>query len=337
MDSPGATPLEAFVPVLTWAGSRPSIAEIHTWHEALHDAVASLMPAELVACWLYPARGGVVLVGPPSLTAEVLSPPLAEPLVPQEGLFTLEDQLRAGGYQSAMAIPIRAEVQDVGLLLVGAFADNAYTLYDQRKLHRVAAQLSTCCRRLASYPWVRPRAVGTDHNSTVTGVTEGLLEAMRRARNGSDLVQLASDALALQLPHDRLELIAVAPAPDCWALVGGERGSVASLSIDPDAAEGIDALAHRLGSRAIGRVSDLRDIDSRWPSSYDSRSAERTHSVLAARLEVGDELVGWLWLGSETPDFFREEDEAVARLAAELLAPRVAAWAARAELAGAWS
>lgn len=337
MDAPGATPLEAFVPVLTWAGSRPSLAEIHTWHEALHDAVASLMPAELVACWLYPARGGAVLVGPPSLTAEVLSPPLAEPLVPQEGLFALEDQLRAGGYQSAMAIPIRAEVQDVGLLLVGAFTENAYTLYDQRNLHRVAAQLSTCCRRLASYPWVRPRAAGTDHNSTVTGVTEGLLEAMRRARNGSDLVQLASDALAIQLPHDRLELIAVAPAPDCWALLGGERGTVTSLTLDHEATDAIDSLMHKLGSRSLGRVDDLRDLDARWPSANGSRAADRMHGVLAARLEVGDELVGWLWFGSETPGYFRDEDEAVARLAAELLAPRVAAWAARAELAGAWS
>lgn len=337
MDSHGAAPLEAFIPVLTWAGARPSIAEIHTWHEALHDAVASLMPAELVACWLYPARGGAVLVGPPSLTADIVSPPLAEPLVPQEALFALEDQLKAGGYQSAMAIPIRSEVQDVGMLLVGAFADNAYTRHDQRTLHRVAAQLATCCRRLASYPWVRPRAIGTDHNSTVAGVTEGLLEAMRRARNGSDLVQLASDALALQLPHDRLELIAVAPAPDCWALLGTERGSVRSLTLGQDAADSIDGLVHRLGSRALGRVGELRDIDVRWPITGDSRAGERLHSLLAARLEVGEELVGWLWFGSETPKYFREEDEAVARLAAELLAPRVAAWAARAELAGAWS
>ncbi len=337
MRSSGVTPLEVFVPVLTWAGVRPSLAELHTWHEALHDAVAGLMPAELLACWLYPARGGSVLVGPTALTPDLLSPPRAEPLVPQEGLFALEDLLRASRYRSAMAIPIRAEVQDVGVLLVGAFAEDAYRLSDHRTLSRVAAQLSTCCRRLAAYPWVRPRAVGTDHNSTVTAVTEGLLDAMRRARNGSELVQLASDALTLQLPHDRVELIAVAPAPDCWALVGGERGTAAPLTLDAQATDAIDALLHRLGSRSLARVADLRDLDVRWPVATDSRVADRLHSVLAARLEVGGQLVGWLWFGSETPDFFRDEDEGVARLAAELLAPRVAAWAARAELAGAWS
>ena len=337
MDAPGATPLEAFVPVLTWAGARPSLSELNTWHEALHDAIGSLMPAELMACWLYPARGGSVLVGPGSLTQDILTPPLAEPLVPQEGLFRLEDQLRSAGYRSAMALPIRAEMQDVGLLLVGSFSEDAYRLSDQRALHRVAAQLATCCRRLAAYSWVRPRPAGLDHNGTVTGVTEGLLEAMRRARNGSELVQLASDALTLQLPHDRLELIAVAPAPDCWALVGVERGSLASLTLDHDAADAIDGLVHRLGSRSLDRISDLRDIDVRWPVTADPRATARLRGVLAARLEVGDELVGWLWFGSEATSYFRDEDEAVAHLAAQLLAPRVAAWAARAELAGAWS
>ena len=32
---------------------------------------------------------------------------------------------------------------------------------------------------------------------------------------------------------------------------------------------------------------------------------------MAARLDIGDEFVGWLCLGSETPAWFREEDEAV--------------------------
>lgn len=336
MDSPKPAPLEAFVPVLTWSGTRPSLPELNSWHEALQDAVASLMPAELVACWLYPARGGSVLVGPSGLTEDLLSPPLAEPLVPQEGLYSLEDQLLAGGYKSAMAVPIRSEVQDVGLLLVGAITENAYRPSDQRNLHRVASQLATCCRRLASYPWVRPRTAGTDRNSTVAGVTEGILEAMRRARTGSDLVQLASDALTLQLPHDRVELIAVAPAPECWALVRAERGATRSLTLDSEATDGIDGLMHRLGSRSLGRFADLRDIDVRWPSLGEERVADRLRSALAVRLEVGDELVGWLWIGSETPDFFREEDEPVARLVAELLAARVAVWAARAELAGAW-
>ncbi|MEP6590868.1 MAG: hypothetical protein ABJC19_06780 [Gemmatimonadota bacterium] len=308
-----------------------------SWHEALHDAVGTLMPADLLACWIYPARGGSVLVGPSTLTADQLSPPPAEPLVHQEGLFALEDHLRAAGYLSSMALPIRAEMQDVGLIVVGSFAAGAYELSHQRTLHRVTAQVATCCRRLAAHPWVRPRPAGLDPNGIVAGVTEGILEAMRRARNGSELGQLMSDALALQLPHDRVEVIAVAPAPDCWALLANERGGMHALSLGLEASDAIDGLVHRLGARELARIEDLRAVDVRWPVTTDPRVGDRLRSVLAARLEVAGELVGWLWFGSETPGFFREDDEPIARLAAELVSSRVAAWAARAELAGAWS
>jgi hypothetical protein len=52
---------------------------------------------------------------------------------------------------------------------------------------------------------------------------------------------------------------------------------------------------------------------------------------------VAGEFVGWLALASETPNWFSADDEPVARLGARILAGRVAAWQARAELAGAWS
>ncbi|MES1259707.1 MAG: hypothetical protein ABUL71_03865, partial [Gemmatimonadota bacterium] len=106
--------------------------------------------------------------------------------------------------------------------------------------------------------------------------------------------------------------------------------------MDPDAIDAIDGLVHMFGSRELLRVSDLREIDRTWPASTDHRGAERLRSVLAARLEVGGEFVGWLCLGSETVNWFRDEDETVARLAAGVLASRVAAWQMKAELAGVW-
>lgn len=336
MDAP-TPPSDLFVPVLAWPGRRPSLAELTTWHEALRGAVANLMPVELLACWLYPSRGGSVLVGPPGLAADHLEPPPAEPLVAQEALFGLEDRIAQGGYRSVMAVPIRAEVQDVGLLVVASFEENAHTLAEQRALHRVAAQLATSFRRLAAQPWVIPNPVGEEHNAIIAGVTEGLLDAMTRSRDGSELVQLCSDALANQIPHDRLELLAVAPAPDCWALVGLDRAVAPRWHVEPDAGDAIDGLVHHFGARELLRLTDLRAIDRTWPASSDRRTAERLRSVLAARLEVSGEFVGWLCLASEAVDWFRPEDEAVARLAARILAPRVAAWQAKAELAGAWS
>ncbi len=337
MDPETISQTEVFVPVLAWPGRRPSLGELRTWHEALRGAVGSAMPLDLLACWLYPSRGGSVLVGPAALADDDIEPPPAEPLVTQEGLFALEDRIARGGYQSVMAIPIRSEVQDVGLLLVGSFEADAYRLSHQRILHRAAAQLATSCRRLAAQPWVIPAPAGEEHNTIVTRVTEGLLEAMARGRDGSELVQLCSDALANQLPHDFLELIAAAPAPDCWTLLGLDRTTTARWQLDTDSADAIDSMVHHFGGREIVRVGDVRDGSQVWPASADRRSADRVRSVLGARLEVAGEFVGWLCLASETPDWFSAEDESVARLASQILAPRVAAWEARAELAGVWS
>ncbi|MBK7593921.1 MAG: GAF domain-containing protein [Gemmatimonadetes bacterium] len=335
MDADDSQPSDALVPVLTWPGRRPSLADLGTWHEALTNTVAGLVAADIVALWLYPSRGGAVLIGPSGLSAERMPPPPAEPLVSQEGLYALEDRLRAAGYSSVLAVPIRAEMQDVGLLLIGSLRNDAHTLADLRLLHRTAAQLATACRRLAAFSWVVPGPVADERSAIIANVTEGVLEAIGRAREGGDLVQLVSDALSNQVPHDRCELIAVAPAPDCWALLSSSRSTSGRITLDAETTDAVDALVFHLGSRSVARIPDLRFSETPWPSLPGSHP-QRVRSLLAARLDIGDEFVGWLCLGSETPAWFREEDEAVAQLAARILAARVAGWTAKAELRGAW-
>ncbi len=325
-----------FVPVLAWPGRRPSYREVATWHEALGAAVSTVLPHDLLALWLHPSRGGSVLLGPAALVADKIDPPPAEPLIAQEELFRLEDRFRSGGYASVMAVPIRSEVQDVGLLVAASLGDGAYGLHDSRTLHRIAAELGSSCRRLAAYPWIVPPPEAEDPTAVIAVVAETILDAMDQARDGTDLVQLLSDAMSNQLPHDRLELVAVAPAPDCWAMVGEGRTPSRSLTVDSAGSDAIDAVVHSLGARSVVRIDDLRTLGIAWPSGTDQRGATRTTSMLAARLEVGGEMVGWLWFGSEAPRWFAEGDESVARLAARIIAPRVAAWAARAEMAGAW-
>jgi GAF domain-containing protein len=329
-------PLEAFVPALAWGGRRPSLAELATWHEALRDAVGQILPLDLLACWLLPSRGGSLLIGPAELAADEIPIPNAEPLVGQEPLFQLEDRIRAGGYRAVMAVPIRSEVQDVGLLAVGRFSEEPYTLADLRTLHRVAGMLATSCRRLAAQTWITPAVHADERPALVAGVAEAVLEAMDRSRTGGDLVQLASDAIGAQLPHDRFELLAVAPAPDCWALLGGEGPQHREIQLGAVDLDRIDALVHHLGSREVARIGDLRNLGLEWPGQHDRRGAERQQSLLAARLEVGGEMVGWLWLGHDSSGWFRDGDEDVARLVARLLSSRVATWTARHELAGAW-
>lgn len=338
MTTDDPVPLEAFVPALAWPGRRPSLAELATWHEALRDAVGQVLPLDLLASWLLPSRGGSLLVGPQGMAGEGLRVPLAEPLVTQEGLFRLEDRIRAAGYQTVMAVPIRSEVQDVGLLAVARFSGDEYRLADLRTLHRVAAMLATTCRRLAAQPWITPAIPAEERTAMVAAVTDAVLDAVDRARNGSELVLLASDALGAQVPHDRLDLAAVAPAPDCWALLGTEGLPVtAGLQLTPGDLDRIDAVVHHLGGRETLRIDDLHATGLEWPGSHDRRGAARQRSLCAARLAIGGEMVGWLWLGSDAPGWFSEADEETVRLAARLLAGRVAAWTARHELAGAWS
>lgn len=330
-------PDHVFVPTLAWPGRRPSLGELATWHEAMRDAVANLLPLDLVAFWILPTRGDALLVGPAALAADQLPVPSAEPLVGHEALFQLEDRVRAAGYASVMAVPIRAEVQDVGVLVVGSFDEDAYRLGHLRTLHRVAALLSTTCRRLAAQLWIVPAAAAEERTAMIAGVTSALLDASDRSRTGSDLVQLASDALAIQLPHDRLELLAVAPAPDCWTLLGTDGLPTRDVHLDATELDRVDALIHHLGGQESATVEDLHELQLLWPGAHDRRGADRQRAVCAARMEVGGELVGWLWLGSDSPGWFRDSDRDVAHLAARLLAARVATWAARQELAGAWA
>ena len=110
-----------------------------------------------------------------------------------------------------------------------------------------------------------------------------------------------------------------------------------TLQIDAEDLDRVDALVYHLGGNATVRIADLREQELAWPGSLDRRNADRQRGMLAARMEVAGELVGWLWLGSSSPGWFQETDEEVARLAARLLASRVATWSARHELAGAWS
>lgn len=336
MTSPDPAMLEAFVPTLAWGGRRPSLVELGTWHEALRDAVAQVLPLDLLACWLLPSRGGALLVGPAALAADAIPVPTAEPLVGQEAQFQLEDRIRAGGYRSVMVVPIRSEVQDVGLLAIARFNEEPYSLADLRTLHRIAAMLATSCRRLAAQTWITPAVHADTRPAVIAGVAEAVLEAMDRSRSGADLVQLTSDAIGVQLPHDRFELVAVAPAPDCWALLGNEGAPHHGVQLHAIDIDRVDAIVHHLGSRETMRIEDLKALGLEWPGTQDRRGAERQQSMCAARLEVGGEMVGWLWLGSDAPGWFHEGDEEVTRLVARLLASRVATWTARHELAGMW-
>ena len=52
------------IPLLRAEEGVPDQDVLATWHEALADSVGVELPHHLFALWLYPASGGVELIGP---------------------------------------------------------------------------------------------------------------------------------------------------------------------------------------------------------------------------------------------------------------------------------
>lgn len=319
-----------FIPVLHWPGHRPSLGDLRTWYEALSAAIGSVLPTDLVAVWVFPERGPPVLLGPPELDADDLRLPPANPLVATEALFALEDRVHAAGFRSVMAVPVRHGARDVGLLVLATFAADRLDRRSQRTLHRIADRIGPTCGRLAERPWLRPVPLTDDVGGGTCRVLEGMLEAVDHGRSVADLVQLTSDVLGAVLPHDRVEVIAPIRVPPAWSLLGTITGTA---PVDPGVVvtRRIEALVQHLGGRIATRVDRLEEYGLAWPGPPTAGRGGGAASLVAARLEVAGEFVGWLCLGSERPGWFRPEDEDTAVLAARLVAPRVAAWVARSD------
>src|SRR5712692_8767191 len=96
-------PAELLVPLLRTEGGAPDPVAIATWYLALGSA------------------GGVVLVGPQALAADRIGVPLPNPQLLQDDLFSLEQILRRAKYSSALAVPVRHDGRDVGVMLFGSF------------------------------------------------------------------------------------------------------------------------------------------------------------------------------------------------------------------------
>lgn len=322
-----------FVPVLCWRGHRPSVAELRTWFEALTGAVAAILPHDLLAGWILPHGGSPVLLGPAELSADHLQLPHADPLVHQESLFGLEDRVRRAGFRSVMAVPVRDGARDAGILVIASFADDRYDRLTLRTLHRLAAAVAPTCGRLARRPWLTPMPVTDDPERIACAVVTAMLEAIDQGRTIADLVQLTSDVLGNQLSHDRIEVIAARPSTGGWTLLSRTEGLEVT---EPGvvATRRIEALTQHLGGRIATRIGTLAHEGLSWPAPPEALRGGAVNSLLAARLEVAGEFLGWLCFGGERQDWFRAEDEEVAILTARLMAPRVAAWLARAQAEG---
>jgi hypothetical protein len=125
------------IPILRAGKGVPDRDDLATWHEALADAVGVELPHDLFALWLYPASGGVQLIGPEALAQDELAVPLPRPRVSDEAAERLAAVV-ARAYRSVMCLPIRLGPTDVGLLLVASLEPDRYDPDAREMLGHVA-------------------------------------------------------------------------------------------------------------------------------------------------------------------------------------------------------
>src|SRR4029077_21022957 len=74
MAAPSRKP-SPLIPILRAGDGMPDRDDLATWHEALAEAVGVEISHDLFALWLYPASGGVELIGPEALAQDDLPVP----------------------------------------------------------------------------------------------------------------------------------------------------------------------------------------------------------------------------------------------------------------------
>lgn len=312
---------ELLVPILRLGEGGGDAEALATWHQALSNALATDVPHDLLALWLYPTHGGVVLLGPEALAQDDLKVPLPAPQLQPQQLAILDEIVRDAGYRSAVSLPVRFGRRDVGLMLVASLGPDRYRGMELMVLRLAAQRLAPSLGRLARQ-W----------GGTAQGAerTAALLDAVAQATEAGTTPQSFAAALGQALerlvPHDRLELILAGPGGGRYYRLGEHVGG--PLWADPSLTLEAATLDLAGLSDAQGRVS-LADAgrERRWPRGYftalDPAGVE-LRAVVGARATGPTSLTAYLLLGSVGPDLYDEADADLLLRVARLIAPHVA-------------
>jgi len=336
------------IPILHPRTRLQDLDALRAWYEALADVLRLVIPADLLALWLYDEDGVPILIEPEALAEDNLLIPYAKPLTDERELALVEDRIRRAGYGSVLLRPIRHGGHDVGLLLLAAFEPYAHGEQASTLLAEATATMAPMVARVVSSgrsedlgtgaarghegPMVeddqgRPAShlVSAREGEPGTEVLAALADAIGGAGTPRDLMLALSFALQPYLPHDCYELL----VPDAEGEQHYRLGlhGHGTLWGDP-------ALAwprSRLDPAALfeGRDRLLLDDTERWggpplPELVTVRGPEAPpRSLIGVRLRVVERLTGYLLFGSAGPAFYREDDLVLLDRVGALLAPRV--------------
>jgi hypothetical protein len=324
---------EPLVPLLKVEQGLDDPDAVATWHAALSNALSSDLPHDLLALWLFPMNGGVVLLGPEALAQDELAIPLPSPQLDPSQVELLEDIVRDAGYGSVAAVPIRSGRRDVGLILAADLQADRFGEAERVTLEVVAQRLAPMLGRMA-------RQWGSAaHPAHEAERLRRLVDAVGAAseRGGSPQLYLAELGRALEpiLPHDTLELL-LADADGTRAYRLGEHTGGALWS-DPSlviAREHLD-LPALFGPRETLLIADTYQ-DARWPRGYftvEEPVGAEVRAVVGSRIRLPRSGAAYLLAGGIGADLYTEADAELVRRVGGLIAAQVAVVTAAAQAA----
>jgi hypothetical protein len=316
---------EPLVPILRLDDGGGDADALATWHQALSNALAVDVPHDLLALWLYPTRGGAVLLGPEALAQDDLKVPLPSPQLQPQQLTLLEEIVRDAGYASAVSFPIRFGRRDVGMMLVASLAPDRYRGVELMVLRLAAQRLAPSFGRLARQ-WGGAAQGGAQGAERVASLLDAVAQATAAGVTPQAFATALGQALERLVPHDRLELILSGPGGGRYYRLGEHLGG--PLWADPSLVLDAATLDLRGLTDSHGRIL-LGDAgrEARWPRGYftslDPAGAE-LRAVVGAQATGPTRLTAYLLLGSVGPDLYDEADADLLIRVAALIAPHVA-------------
>lgn len=326
-----ATPIgDLLVPVLDLTAGAPDPVSIATWHLALSNLIGNELPHQLLALWVFPERGGVILLGPDALAQDHLDVALPDPHLGQDQLFELEETLRRAKYASAVAVPIRTEARDVGVLVIGSFEPGTYGPSSARGLHQLAERLAPSLTTLGGLltAGADPVDPTIDEDTLPTAVARTVSEAP----TGPELVRRLSGLLHPHLPHDRLEILAIAngtgAAIPLSGLTGRRRWGAGSTTWG----DVTQLLTELMGDQTTATIANLGSEAPGLTLPGAGPGTHRVASVIGARLMLGSDLVGLIVMGHAVQGLYRAQDELTLERVAGLVGARVAAFRLESEV-----
>ena len=316
---PGSWRGDVLVPVLQAEGAPDPVA-LATWYLSLAASTAIEVPHDLFGLWVFPDSGGAVLLGPSALAQDHLEVPLPAPQLLQDELYALEEKLRKARYGSVIAVPVRHEARDVGVMLLGSIERGGFGPEQAVSLYRLAGRLAPTLGRLSGVMPAFSTHPAVEPLMTRDELPEHLARAACEAVSGADLVRRVSGILYPLLPHDRLEIVVPGAVEDSFVALSGQaprrRWSSGGRTL---------AYADVIGQFGTAETLLLADFDE-LPNGGEwtvGSGAGPARSLLGARLAVAGHTAGYLLVGSVARDAYRPDDEDILALAALHLSPRV--------------